>query len=99
MKRSDRELGMDCAITRRGLFIGVKVAVTGSALAGPWAASKSAQAAQAAQVAQVAQVESPAASSATLPARSTTFSHHCPTTKKLSPTLDDLREHQCHPDE
>jgi len=44
MKRSDRELGMDRAITRRDFISGVGVAITGSALAGPWTASKCAQA-------------------------------------------------------
>ncbi len=58
MKRSDRELGMDRAITRRDFISGVGVAITGSALAGPWTASRSAQAAQ------VAQFESPAAAGA-----------------------------------
>ncbi len=46
MKRSDRELGMDRAITRRDFISGVGVAVTGSVLAGPWTASRSARAAQ-----------------------------------------------------
>ena len=44
MKRGDRELGMDRAITRRDFISGVGVAVTGSALAGPWTAPRSAQA-------------------------------------------------------
>ncbi len=44
MKRSDRELGMDRAITRRDFISGVGVAITGSVLAGPWMASRSAQA-------------------------------------------------------
>jgi len=49
---------MDRAITRRDFISGVGVAITGSALAGPWTASRSAQAAQ------VAQFESPAAAGA-----------------------------------
>jgi len=44
MKRGDRELGMDRAISRRDFISGVGVAVTGSALAGPWTTSRSAQA-------------------------------------------------------
>ena len=44
MKRSDRELGMDRDITRRDFISGVGVAITGSSLAGPWSASKSARA-------------------------------------------------------
>ncbi len=48
MKRSDRELGMDRAITRRDFISGVGVAITGSALAGPWTALGSAQAESAA---------------------------------------------------
>jgi hypothetical protein len=48
MKRSDRELGMDRAITRRDFISGVGVAITGSALAGPWTALRSAQAESAA---------------------------------------------------
>ncbi len=44
MKRSDRELGMDRAITRRDFISGVGVAVAGSALASPWPTSSSAQA-------------------------------------------------------
>lgn len=44
MKRSDRELGMDRAITRRDFISGVGVAITGSTLAGPWTASRCAQA-------------------------------------------------------
>ena len=58
MKRSDRELGMDRAITRRDFISGVGVAVTGSALAGPWTGSRFAQAAR------VAQSENPAAAGA-----------------------------------
>lgn len=50
MKRGDRELGMDRTITRRDFISGVGVAVTGSALAGPWTASRSAQAESAAAV-------------------------------------------------
>ena len=41
MKRRDRELGMDRSITRRDFISGVGVAVTGSALAGPWTVSRS----------------------------------------------------------
>ena len=37
MKRRDRELGMDRAITRRDFLNGVSVAVGGSLLAGPFA--------------------------------------------------------------
>jgi spermidine dehydrogenase len=48
MKRRDRELGMDRAISRRDFISGVGVAVTGSALAGPWTTSRSAQAESAA---------------------------------------------------
>ncbi len=44
MKRSDRELGMDRAITRRDFISGVGVAITGSSLVGPWTASRLAQA-------------------------------------------------------
>ena len=44
MKRGDRELGMDRAISRRDFISGVGVAVTGSALAGPWTTSRSAEA-------------------------------------------------------
>jgi spermidine dehydrogenase len=44
MKRSDRELGMDRAITRRDFIGGVGVAITGSYLAGTLAASRPAQA-------------------------------------------------------
>jgi spermidine dehydrogenase len=43
MKRSDRELGMDRAITRRDFISGVGVAITGSALAGSWTPSGAAQ--------------------------------------------------------
>jgi spermidine dehydrogenase len=48
MKRSDRELGMDRAITRRDFIGGMGVAITGSSLAGPWMASRSGQAERAA---------------------------------------------------
>ncbi len=48
MKRSDRELGMDRAITRRDFISGVGVAITGSYLAGPWTASRLAQSERAA---------------------------------------------------
>jgi len=48
MKRGDRELGMDRAITRRDFISGVGVAITGSALAGPWTAFRSARAESAA---------------------------------------------------
>jgi spermidine dehydrogenase len=48
MKRSDRELGMNRAITRRDFISGVGVAITGSALAGPWTALRSAHAESAA---------------------------------------------------
>ena len=61
MKRSDRELEMDRAITRRDFFSGVEVVITGTTLAGSQTASRSAQAAQ---VDQVAQVENPAATGA-----------------------------------
>jgi len=43
MKRRDRELGMDRAITRRDFISGVGVAITGSKLAGPWTGSISAR--------------------------------------------------------
>ena len=39
MKWSDRDLGMDRDITRRDFLSGVGVAITGSALGGPWTAS------------------------------------------------------------
>ncbi len=48
MKRSDRDLGMDRAITRRDFISGMAVAITGSSLAGPWTASRSAHAERAA---------------------------------------------------
>jgi spermidine dehydrogenase len=48
MKRSDRELGMDRAITRRDFMSGMAVAIAGSSLAGLWPASRSAQAGSAA---------------------------------------------------
>ena len=57
MKRSDRELGMDRAITRRDFISGVGVAITGSALAGPWTALGSAQAESAADGASGLQQE------------------------------------------
>jgi spermidine dehydrogenase len=41
MKRGDRELGMDRAITRRDFISGVGVAITGSALSSEWAAAGS----------------------------------------------------------
>jgi len=44
MKRSDRELGMDRAITRRDFISGVGVAVTGAAMVGPSMASGSSRA-------------------------------------------------------
>ena len=67
MKRGDRELGMDRAITRRDFVSGVGVAITGSALAGPWASSRSAQA----ESADLAGVSGPQKQSTYYPPRET----------------------------
>ena len=85
MKRTDRELGMDRVITRRDFVSGVGVAITGTALAGSWAAAGPDQPEQAA----VAKAAGPQSRAAVYPPSGTGFRGSHPGSFEVAHALRD----------